>query len=87
MTYEERKNLEDAGLLFPQARIWHDARLDPPPEGQRVLAVKQNKAGHRDYCFGSRWESHKQYGNDGWITGGGCNNVIYWMPLPDIPKD
>lgn len=65
--------------------VWHDAKLDPPPDGQRVLAVKQNKAGNRDYCFGSRWESHKQYGNDGWITGGGCNNIIYWMPLPKIP--
>jgi len=64
---------------------WHDAKLDPPPDGQTVLCVKQNKKGLKDYCFGRRYSDQKQY-NDGWTTGGGCNNVIFWMPLPDIPE-
>jgi hypothetical protein len=49
-----------------------------------VLCVKENKKGNRDYCFGSRW-STRQWDN-GWVTGGGCNNVILWMPLPKIPE-
>ena len=65
--------------------VWHDALLDPPPDGQRVLCVKENKKGNRDYCFGSRW-STRQWDN-GWVTGGGCNNVILWMPLPKIPGE
>lgn len=64
--------------------VWHDARQDPPPDGLRVLCIKQNKAGRRDYCFGSRWASRQW--DDGWVTGGGCNNVLYWMPLPEIPE-
>ena len=65
--------------------VWHDALLDPPPDGQRVLCVKENKKGYRDYCFGSRW-SARQCWDNGWLTGGGCNNVILWMPLPKIPE-
>lgn len=64
--------------------VWHDALLDPPPDGQRVLCVKENKKGLRDYCFGARWSEHQW--DNGWITGGGCNNVILWMPLPKIPE-
>jgi len=64
--------------------VWHDARIDPPADGQRVLCVKENKAGRRDYCFGCRWEDRSY--DDGWVTGGGCNNVILWMPLPEIPE-
>jgi len=64
--------------------VWHDAKLDPPKDGQRVLCVKENKAGRRDYCFGSRWSERSQR-DDGWTTGGGCNNVLFWMELPKIP--
>ena len=64
--------------------VWHDARLDPPKDGVRVLCVKENKAGKRDYCFGTRW-ADRQW-DDGRVTGGGCNNVILWTPLPKIPE-
>ena len=64
---------------------WHDAHLDLPKEGEQVLCVKQNKAGVRSLCFGSHWDNRPL--DDGWVTGGGCNNVIYWMPLPKIPEN
>ena len=63
---------------------WHNAALDKPKDGERVLCVKENKAGRRDLCFGTHWEGREW--DDGWVTGGGCNNVIYWMPLPKIPE-
>lgn len=63
---------------------WHDARTDFPRDGVQVLCVKQNKAGHRNLCFGSHWQG-RPYDN-GWVTGGGNNNVIMWMTLPEIPE-
>ena len=60
--------------------VWHDAQLDPPKDGKQVLCVKENRKGDRSLCFGSL---HR---GAGWVTGGGCNNVIYWMPLPEIPE-
>lgn len=65
--------------------VWHDALMDPPEDGVQVLCVKQTKAGVRSLCFGTHWEGY-QYDN-GWITSGGCNNIIWWMPLPKIPGE
>ena len=65
--------------------VWHDAQLDPPPDGEMVLCVKQAKNGNRSLCFGSHWPDRPW--DNGWVTGGGCNNVIYWMPLPKIPEE
>ena len=68
--------------------VWHDARLDPPPDSAQVLCVKENKKGYRSLCFGSYWpeRGHTDLYDDRWVTGGGCNNVIFWMPLPKIPE-
>ena len=64
--------------------VWHDAKLDPPPDSEQVLCVKENKKGLRSLCFGTHWKDRQWDG--GWVTGGGCNNVIFWMPLPKIPQ-
>ena len=64
--------------------VWHDAHLDPPDDGVQVLCIKELKNGSRTMCFGTHWNDY-QYSN-GWITGGGNNNVILWMPLPKIPE-
>lgn len=63
--------------------VWHDARIDLPPDSQRVLCIKLPKNGHMDYCFGAYYPD-KTYGT-GWVTTGSCDNVIYWMPLPKMP--
>ena len=64
--------------------VWHNAQLDPPDDGVQVLCVKQTKNGTRSLCFGSHWQGRPW--DNGWVTGGGCNNVILWMPLPEIPE-
>ena len=74
--------------------VWHDAKLDLPPERERVLAVKELKNGRREICLAFCYRDKTQYDyyankpivKDYWVTGGGNNNVIYWMPLPKIPE-
>lgn len=72
--------------------VWHDAKIDLPESHVEVLIVKQLKSGQRNigigYCI-------PEYKRRDYVTGqemtepywvcGGCNNVIYWMPLPKIP--
>jgi hypothetical protein len=62
---------------------WHKADVDFPIDGKQVLCIKELKNGSRTMCFGSHWQG-RQYDN-GWVTGGGNNNVIMWMTLPEIP--
>lgn len=63
---------------------WHKADVDFPRDGKQVLCIKELKNGSRTMCFGSHWQD-RQYDN-GWVTGGGNNNVIMWMTLPEIPE-
>ena len=64
---------------------WHDAKLDPPPCSDRVLCVKLPKNGNKDLCFGAWYPPDDLYPEGHWTTSGSCNNVIFWMPLPEIP--
>ena len=66
--------------------VWHNASIDPPPEGERVLCVKLPKSGRKDICFGSWYKPSNLYPFGHWVTSGSCSNVIYWMPLPKIPE-
>ena len=63
---------------------WRKADVDFPRDGQQVLCVKELKNGSRTMCFGTHWMD-RQY-DCGWVTGGGNNNVIAWMTLPEIPE-
>ena len=63
---------------------WRNAKVDVPRDGVQVLCIKELKNGRRTMCFGSHWKD-RQYDN-GWVTGGGTNNVILWMTLPEIPE-
>lgn len=60
--------------------VWHSAEVSKPESGKTVLCVKEKKNGERVICLG-HW--HEAGGM--WVTGGGNNNVILWMPLPRIP--
>ncbi|MBR3334328.1 MAG: hypothetical protein IKG23_08580 [Clostridia bacterium] len=63
---------------------WRNAKTDVPRDGVQVLCIKELKNARRTMCFGSHWKD-RQY-DDGWVTGGGNNNVIMWMTLPEIPE-
>ena len=63
---------------------WRNAKVDVPRDGQQVLCIKELANGRRTMCFGTHWQD-RPYDN-GWITGGGNNNVIMWMTLPEIPE-
>ena len=72
---------------------WIDARLELPKDGELVLAVKQLKNGSRDICLARCIRNFhcydpvkkESYTGSYWACGGN-NNVIMWMPLPEIPK-
>ena len=74
--------------------VWHDAKLELPPDHVDVLIVKQLKSGQRNigigYCIPEYKHHNYETGEDViepyWVCGGN-NNIIYWMPLPKIPED
>lgn len=71
---------------------WIDVHDQLPENDVTVLAVKQLKDGRRDVCLARcllEWEHYDRYTKTYttmpyWITGGN-NNIIAWMPLPDLP--
>ena len=81
-------------LLKAQDAGWISVKERLPEDDRTVLAVKQLKDGRRDMCLARcipDWEYYdaaaqitrkKPY----WVCGGN-NNIIYWMPLPEMPKE
>ena len=71
---------------------WINVKDQLPENQDTVLIVKQLKSGQRQiglgYCI--REYAHHDYvtGEDRiepyWVCGGN-NNVIFWMPLPEMP--
>ena len=73
---------------------WISTRDRVPDDQKAVLVVKQLKGGQRiigmGYCIKDyAWKDYrtgevirKPY----WVCGG-SNNVVYWMPLPDLPDE
>lgn len=73
--------------------VWHDAALNLPPAHEMVLAVKEKKNGDRDICLAycmPEWEFTDPVTKEKtvapyWVCSGN-NNIIYWMPLPKMPR-
>ena len=65
-----------------------------PENDKTVLAVKQLKDGRRDICLARCIPDYKLFDPDTmqnvrvpyWVCGGN-NNILYWMPLPSMPKE
>jgi hypothetical protein len=68
--------------------VWHNAILDPPEDGVKVLCLRPTKGGY-DYCLGVKYSFENQDATDKWdrwYTLGGDYDVIWWTPLPKIPE-
>ena len=65
---------------------WFNPAFDLPPEGVRVLCVKETKNGNRDLCFGAWYGPSETYPDGHWVTSGSCSNVVHWTLLPKMPK-
>lgn len=59
--------------------LWHNARIDLPPEGEEVLVCTRSKNGVRNIDKG-------YYILDRWIHRGRAE-VTHWTPLPRFPKE
>lgn len=71
---------------------WIPVSEQLPETNTNVLAVKELKSGQRQICIAyciRNYESYDPVKNEKWIgpywVCGGNNNIIYWMPLPEIP--
>lgn len=83
-------------MVSVKCGAWYKAEAKKPKGNERVLCVKELKSGRREMCFGyfdqyaSEWDPEKRMfvvGSGKWVTGGGNNNVLYWMPLPKMPEE
>ena len=72
---------------------WISVKDQLPEDHVQVLAMKELKNGRRDYCLAycireyEAWDYKTGQNKIGpyWVCGGN-NNILYWMPLPDIPE-
>ena len=72
---------------------WIRTKDQLPENDQAVIAVKELKNGTRDICIARcllQWEHYdvstgQTTRGPYWVCGGN-NNIIYWMPLPEMPK-
>ena len=86
----ELANSNDASIVSG----WISVKDRLPEDDRAVLAVKQLKNGQRDMCLARCIPDSECYDIETgciikrphWVCGGN-NNIIYWMPLPDIPKE
>jgi hypothetical protein len=73
---------------------WISVKDRIPEDDRQVLAVKQLKSGLREVCLARcipEWEytdpvTKTKTCAPYWVTGGN-NNIVAWMPLPDLPKE
>lgn len=73
--------------------VWHDAELDPPRadyHGKPLLAVREigkGSEGYRKYDIVTFYAYLLHAPSCIWDGKYSKSGVIYWMPLPEIPKD
>ena len=74
--------------------VWISVNDSLPEDQKVVLAVKQLKDGRRDMCLARCLLEFEHYEIETgtkvkrpyWVCGGN-NNIIYWMPLPEMPEE
>lgn len=74
--------------------VWHDARIDTPGAGNintALLVIREIGSGNKKcyrYDFGIYNASVLKVGggNMNWDGKWNKKNVIFWMPLPEMPE-
>ena len=82
----------------PSMMSWISVKERLPGSEATVLAVKELKSGRREICLAYCMRDYQiQYmdsltgglkqktENAHWVTNG-SSNILYWMPLPEIPE-
>lgn len=77
---------------------WFSVKEKLPDNEKTVLAVKELKSGRREICLAYCIKGYEQIYMDSlsgglkkrtekahWVTNG-SSNILYWMPLPEIPE-
>ena len=96
-TGEYKHGIDAARLVSMEAPTiggWISVKDRLPEDDRTVLAVKQLKDGRRDMCLARCIPNYEFYDVETgsiikkpyWVCGGN-NNIIYWMPLPEPPKE
>lgn len=73
---------------------WRSVEEELPKDGETVLAVKELKSGVRDICLARCIRNYEYHDyrtktthiGPYWICSGN-NNILFWMPLPEIPEE
>ena len=73
---------------------WIRTETALPGEGEMVLAVKELRSGRLEICLAHCIRNFPQFDpvtrdrtyGPHWVTGGGNNNVLFWMALPPLPE-
>lgn len=72
---------------------WISAKERVPENDRPVLAVKELKNGRRDITIARCLKEYRHFDakTGQYVTGpywvcGGCNNIVLWMELPEIPE-
>lgn len=81
-------------LLKAQEPCWISVKDKLPEAEVTVLAVKQLKDGRREICLARcipeftfyDYRTDREVTEPRWVCGGN-NNILFWMPLPDMPKE
>jgi hypothetical protein len=95
MMFDSLNSMLNELIETEQSKLgWIGVKDRLPEDDRAVLAVKQLKDGRRDMCLARCIPNYECYDvetrsiikNPYWVCGGN-NNIIYWMPLPEPPKE
>ena len=82
----------ESAIIMLRSQEWIRVEDRLPKDQETVLAVKQLKSGERSICLAYCIAKYEHYDpvtgettvGPYWVCGGN-NNIIRWMPLPEMP--
>ena len=90
-----KEKYELMNKLNEKRKAWISVQDQLPEDNVTVLAVKQLKNGRREMCLAYCIRNYERFNPETfrnepsgpyWVCGGN-NNILYWMPLPEMPEE